>query len=293
MKQTILILSALVGGGLILSAPAWAETSNKATEDEIISELETLVVPRNGSPNVDEDDSAESLTPLRPTSSFSRSSQPSSRRLWGINVFGYFSGASHIQTDGASSTDGYSSSYSAQTASRITGEYRSNISGGLGVEHSKKRLFKTGPVSFGYDAGAAYEFGRTIFRDQIQSYSSSTQAATADPSIAFFLPYAHANVSYGRTYLFGGINYSIPQATNAADEDFDGNVGYQVGFGSRITSWVAVEMIYRHVNFAARSRLQNNTYGTSYYGSTYQGLGIYDQEQLSISGFNLALKVMF
>jgi hypothetical protein len=228
-----------------------------------------------------------------------RSRSPQQSKI-GLNVTLHYNTVAHIKTTNNSIEDELhnNQSYLVPTA-RTTGEYQTKGAMGIGVEYSKIRLISTGPLGFGFDLGALYEFPREIDRSLIETRSGGsnyTYYSEENPKLSLFLPYANANISYKRSYFFGGVNYSIPQTANADDEIYASGLGYHVGFGSAVSKWLSMEVAYRIVNLKVSPR---NTYEYNYRGNLSDpdnprdGLGVLADEDLSMQGITLTMKVRF
>lgn len=223
-----------------------------------------------------------------------------SRKKIGINVVVLYNSVSHIGTTSNSANDGISSGYLSSTSnlSQTLGEYKSSPSFGLGAEFSKKSLIRVGKVGFGFGVGANYEFEREIERQFINySYTAGTNYSNTiygadNPTMSLILPYLNANVSYKQSYLFGGLNYSVPNTKNMGDEEINGKMGYQVGLGTTVSRWVAVEVVQRWTMLEATPR-SVPYYNSVAYGHGDSGLGITSAESLNVSGLTLNLKVLF
>ncbi|MCB0356497.1 MAG: hypothetical protein KDD40_05790, partial [Bdellovibrionales bacterium] len=147
------------------------------------------------------------------------------------------------------------------------------------------------------------ELAREIKRDFVGNTSNTsynnyyTQAD--NPELNLLLPYLNINFAFAKSYIFTGINYSIPDMSHAEDENYEGQLGYQMGFGTQLTQYVAVEVVHRWVNISASpvyhvSQFQTvSSYDISRYRDERRGLGILDDEDLGLNGFNLNLKVTF
>ena len=220
------------------------------------------------------------------------------RKKWGLNIYTFYSGADHIKTTTNSlDSDDYFSKRENPSAF-YTGEFSTSASYGLGIEHSSPRLFKMGNMGLGYSAGVSYEFPREIDRNYVMgSFSRTVDQDYVNPSLTMILPYANAYVTYKRSYMFIGGNFSVPQVTDASDEDFEGLFGYQAGFGYAVSSWISLEAVHRWIRFSSEPKFErDDRYDRSFSDDDSidrSGLGLLEKETLQLNGFNLNLKVRF
>ena len=224
------------------------------------------------------------------------------RKPWGINVFTYYSLADRFETTQNSLST--SRSNMSRYLVDYTSEYNSSPAMGLGLEYSKKKLLSWSRFGFGFDVGTIYEFNRTIERNYLKYTNANSYAMTGvnydfahpDPTIALLVPYFNVNFSINKTYLFGGINFSLPQEENANDEEFEGQMGFQVGFGTQITSYLALELTHRWLSFEVNPVYNPYEYYNAAF-DTYRlnrsGLGVVESETLQLNGTNLAIKLTF
>jgi len=223
-----------------------------------------------------------------------------SKKLTGLGVYAFYSSANDIETDRSRSNNTNFSNQNYQTVD-ATGEYQTDGAIGFGVDFTKDNLVYTGPVGYGVNVGISYELERTIKRGSNNNFlntgtlNTNYNNFTGTPSIALFVPYLNANMTYGNSYIFGGVNYSVPQVSDASDEIFEGQIGYQAGFGTELSKWISAEVSYRLVGIKATPQYQNNGLGYTGFvsGQERSGLGLFEQENLTLGGFNMSLKFIF
>lgn len=221
----------------------------------------------------------------------------------GINVIGYYSFANQFKT-----TNNSADSHDVGGSNHLvdyTGEYASSSAMGIGVEYSRPDLLNWSSMGLGFDAGLNYEFNRKISRDYLNRNSSAYYGSSYqnyyydDPELSLILPYVNASLNFSRTYMFAGLNYSVPKVSNADDENFKGKMGYQVGFGAFLTSSISMEVSHRWVSFDVEP-IDHGSYFYSYnnaYNDEYRlnrsGLGVKETETLDLNGLNIAFKIGF
>ena len=219
----------------------------------------------------------------------------------GLNFYAYYDSVSHLSTttNSAYTTNQGSTDYKPLAA--MTGEYNSSSSVGLGLDYAKPNLFGFWGAEVGFNGGASYEFDRTINRNLINNFSTSSinnsvRDQVSNPSLNLTIPHLNATISYGDSYAFAGINYVQPNMSNSGSEKYEGKIGYQAGFGSQITSWMSLEAVYRIISFDAKPDFSEFIGSNRFFNirnievDKRQGLGILDNETLEMSGMMLNLK---
>ncbi|MCB9024891.1 MAG: hypothetical protein H6625_01115 [Bdellovibrionaceae bacterium] len=229
--------------------------------------------------------------------------EPSSRKPLGISIFTFYSMADHLKTTSNSVYSNYSTASNSRYLVDYTGEYSSNPSFGIGLEYSRKSLFEWSRVGFGFSGGVTYDFNRTIKREYIQSNNVALTGTNInnnyvyeDPELAIIMPYININININDAYIFSGVNYSVPQESKANDENFEGKMGFQMGIGMQVSSYIALEVSHRWLSFDVNPIFTANDYyvsGLDTYRLNTSGLGVSEKETLDLNGFNLAIKATF
>ncbi|MCB0392629.1 MAG: hypothetical protein KDD58_15170 [Bdellovibrionales bacterium] len=276
------------------------QSTNKITQTHTVAQA-VEVVPPPGLTNYNFQEEYKEPTAIK----------KKKRTPWGLNVYALYSFSDSI----TSSNNSRAALGSSEKTfiSDYTSEFHSANGYGFGLEYSKKSIFKVASAGIGIGIGATYELGRKIDRGYIgynatnynyynnnNSYLNNyNNYNIEDPELSLILPYANVNININDTYVFTGINYSIPDMSSANDENYSGQLGYQLGLGTQLTSYLAIEIVHRWVNFEASPIFYNssyqsiNSYDIRYYRDERSGLGILDDEELELKGFNINIVATF
>lgn len=214
-------------------------------------------------------------------------------KKFGFNLYTFFSNADSLVTTGNSLSRQQTSFSQYNSSAFANGQYSTSAAYGFGLEHSNSDLMYASSVGLGYSLGATYEFNRVIDRGYINRTNGQSVKAN-DPSLSLVLPYANVLMTYGTAYFLVGLNYSVPQMADAADEIYQGALGYQIGAGMELGNYMALEATYRWVNFSASVKKDNSQFVVVNQDSySRQGLGLLADEQFQLNGINVSLKVRF
>lgn len=153
------------------------------------------------------------------------------------------------------------------TSGGQTNTANSSSAFGFGAEYEYSLTQITEGLPVAIVPGLTYELAR-----EIDSYSNGGRVTGKKPSFSLWTPYVNGMYNLADSFgLFAGLNYSIPLASNFGDIKLKSQLGYQMGLTARLTSTLALDGIYRWINFD----------GTS---------GVSD---LSLDGFTLRGRYMF
>lgn len=160
-------------------------------------------------------------------------------------------------------TDSMSFDRSSQNQSQ-SGTFGSDKAFGFGAEY----LLKTLDNGIGLQAGGTFEMGRTISNEKVGGATGNYTGAK--PEVQLWTVYGQAvALLTPEIGVFGGANYTIPQVKNIPGGTWKGKIGYQVGATYMYSETLAIDGIYRTLNF--NGSVDNQGVSTSYGNISVQG----------------------
>ena len=159
------------------------------------------------------------------------------KKIKGLSVIAFFSLADELPY----TTQGQNITANSSNAFGFGGEYNYSLS----------KVTEGLPLSI--VPGLTYEMTR-----EIDSYSNGVKVTGAKPSFSLWTPYINGMYNIADSFgAFAGVNYSIPLAENFGDVKLKSQLGYQIGATARVTSSVALDGIYRWINFDGTSGVKD------------------------------------
>ena len=153
-------------------------------------------------------------------------------QLRGLSIIGFYSMADELPAK----------------AGDVNGTFAAETAFGFGAEYEYgfgDQLVQGLPMSI--VGGITYEISREISKLKVQG---TTQPFSSKPKISLWTPYVNGQVNITEQFAgFAGLNYSIPSISNFGDEKGKSQLGYQIGASAKLTSSLAVDGIYRWINF--------------------------------------------
>lgn len=221
-----------------------------------------------------------------------KNSETEKSKKWGLNLFTYVNTANVLESnDEPNSYD--RNSYNQND------EYQLDPGLGLGLEHSMD-VFSFEAFHIGYQVGATYDFKRPLSNLnntnlQINDYYQNSNSL----DLALLLPFFNLTTRYKVGYIFGGVNYSVPQLNSNTNQFAEGKPGFQVGLGSQIGNWISVELSYRSIALSIEDSYYNthnineNYFNQNTYYPTYNRTNYSEERDFFLNGFSFSLKGRF
>jgi hypothetical protein len=158
---------------------------------------------------------------------------------------------------------------------KYNGSVSQDFDKGFGI--SAGYLFLDIKENLDLDVGAFYDFPKSIKNIKISLNGQSAADSINTTKISAYGIYGNAIYNFDKYYLFGGLNTHKPESSGGSSSkpssgSTDSGLGYQIGYGYIADERIRLEIQYRHLQFSADSRADDNSYALTINNAKIEGL---------------------